>query len=238
MKVGDKVRICLNDSRWQDATFIRRERNHIIVTHNTNEIALKETSVWRCKRGGRRLTYRNRHEIQPMTKSKVGRTKPMRVIPVVFNPLDPSQIVGNYRHMKELPFYKTDGIFTFNENSEQYLSNDTAPGGGNACVRPERQHNNAIGIVTGALGRGGFSSLEEKITTSDGTILTARELIDMGLDDLASLCRARTEKDKIYYCADSNGLLGCGIFNVSTDVRLHITKAIKTINYRMMRPTL
>lgn len=149
----------------------------------------------------------------------------VRLIPVQFKSIN---TFGDYKYMSVKSDVKMDALFIFNDNLTQYLSDDTFEGGGNAIVRPLRQHGYAFGIPTGDFG-GAFQKIEDVVRV-DQENLTVKDIIDSAMLKMLKMIKNTPRIDRVYYCVDNSGVLGCGIFNVGMSVRLYITDWIKNIN--------
>ena len=57
---------------------------------------------------------------------------------------------------------------------------------------------------------------------------TAKEIIDMGFDELTELSLNNPQKRYLYYSADENGRIGSSIFHVDDSVLDYITNKLKS----------
>lgn len=139
------------------------------------------------------------------------------LVPVKFNGLgkhgDFSFMIGQEKHRASL--------FVFNDNVQCH--NTSVRGGGNACVRPY----NVFGYRTAGLDRprsagiptghhiNGFLSLQEAKNHVDAALIEISDLLSEHL------------YDKVYYSADADGTIGCGIFRVPATVKFYITQRLR-----------
>ena len=110
---------------------------------------------------------------------------------IQFKPNDPNT---DYRQMINNPDFE-NALFIFNDNTSGLGT------GGNACIRGKER---AVGLPTGYNDRqrfGGFTTLAEAETYIPSAISTISDYVS-----------THPEIDRIFYCCDSAGLLGVGIF--------------------------
>lgn len=158
----------------------------------------------------------------------------------------PGQEYGDYGAMHKSGKY-ADSVFMFNDNHQQFCAADPqniiqfnkhsthCHGGGNAAIRPEQIHGNAIGMPTGP-----YDSLDQ-IVFIRGQTCTVKDIIWEACERTVDLFLKRSDKDRIFYSIDAPGskLIGLGIFagRVGEDVRAHISTCIQMlpilIKYKM-----
>ena len=116
------------------------------------------------------------------------------------------------------------------------MTKSNVPGGGNACIRPLRSQGHAIGIPTGDLYTGGFSSLNQVMPSSLNMPpgMDAKKMIDSAFNDLDHLILNDPRKRFVLYCSDAGGVrIGSGIFSVSGDVLDYITLKLRSLPKRV-----
>ena len=113
---------------------------------------------------------------------------------IQFKPNDPNT---DYGRMINNPDFN-NALFIFNDNTSGYGT------GGNACIRGKDR---ALGLPTGHIesgpnhSAGGFTTLDEAETYIPPAINAIRDYVS-----------GHPEIERVFYCCDSAGLLGVGIF--------------------------
>ena len=144
----------------------------------------------------------------------------MEIIPIIYNG---ENKYGDFKWMIKNIEYK-DSLFIFNDNIESKYSYKN--GLGNAIIRSYNVNNPNIniplsaGIPTGSLKYNGFDSLSDK----------NKKYIDDSINIIKELILKYKYK-RIYYSAESNGLLGQSLFKVNSEVVKYITNQIHELNY-------
>ncbi len=113
---------------------------------------------------------------------------------IQFKPNDPNT---DYRQMINNPDFH-NALFIFNDNTSGYGT------GGNACIRGKDR---ALGLPTG--------HIESDLIRSTGGFITLAEAetyIPPAISTISDYVSTHPEIDRIFYCCDSAGLLGVGIF--------------------------
>lgn len=228
MKQDDKISVwCNKTHNWKKGKVVSFTKTKVkVIDETAKTFQIQSNFVWRYKHGGKRKRQKhNKTEIIPAGKQKHARRLPRKVMcikPVLFTR---PGLLGDFGYMLSQDAYRDDGIMLFNDNASQFLSKDTSAGGGNAIARPQRQYGHAIGIATGHMG--GFQSLTDPVYWYD-KIYTAKEIIDMGFDDLTELTLNNPQKHNLYYSSDANGRIGSSIFHIDESVLDYITNKIKS----------
>jgi hypothetical protein len=136
----------------------------------------------------------------------------------------------DFYKMIKLPEYN-NSLFLYNENASEYLSCNTASGGGNAIIRPYRMDTNkseknnnsrSLGIPTGHIG--GFDSLNELCYN-----YPAKALIDLSVNMIDQALTINKHIRRVYWSTDDKGFIGTGIFTVNDDVKAYITNQIEKL---------
>ena len=165
--------------------------------------------------------------VQPVVTCTLAETR--AIIPVSFEGVAQ---YGDFGYMIEHEHWGRHSLFIYNDNVEQFLlKGDRSPGGGNACIRPHR-FDRAMPIPTGSFNstKPGFTSLDQLIPDAhaDGA-LSVKKIVDDAVRDIRKLLNRRPDIRRIFYSSDAEGLLGCGIFDVSPPVLQYITKQLYTL---------
>lgn len=126
-------------------------------------------------------------------------------------------IFGDFKWMCAREEYE-NSLFLFNDNEEYHYT--CRSGAGNAIMRRYNKHSDldipiSAGIPTGTLARGGYS----KLTTRTKTC------IDDAFKEIDELL-SKYKYSRIYYSAETDGLLGTSIFRVDPDVIKYISVKI------------
>ena len=141
------------------------------------------------------------------------------VVPSVFSKRNQE---GDFKWMIEQYKYD-DCLFIFNENIEWYEKSFASQG--NACIRNYNQFGiydppRAMGVITGTLKNGGFTSLDEK----------TKKYINYSIDEIKKVIKKYKYK-KVYYSAEEDGLIGTSIFKVDATVIQYITDKLVLLKY-------
>lgn len=142
----------------------------------------------------------------------------MQVIGTIFT--KPGQF-GDFNWMIGNKDYD-DSLFIFNDNEEHHET--CRQGAGNAIIRKFNKYSNldvprSIGIPTGTLNIGGYTTFD----------LETRNKIDNYFKELEELVE-KYKYTRIYYSAESNGLVGTSIFKVNHKVLEYITWKIHLLS--------
>lgn len=206
------------------------KRGKFVVVRNLETRAIEKymrCNIWFHKQGARRVpspflcggskyVRKEKRERAPM--------KMPKIVPVVYRGwLD----YGDFGWMINQSEWRDSCLFLFNDNCKQWFENSLEPGGGNACIRPEKQFGRAFGIPTGDYllpGGPGFTSLPK-----------FKSMIDYFFHKLVDFISENEERrgksyDKIFFSSvDEEGSeIGTGIFRVDKEVKAYITDCIKS----------
>ena len=132
---------------------------------------------------------------------------------------------GDFKYMIDQNINE-DALYIFNDNIEHFNKKSYIKGKGNAIIRYYNQFNtnlkkpHSIGIPTGSLKYGGFTSLD------DDTKLIIDESFDRIIDVLN-----KHNFNTIYYSTNNkSGILGTSIFRVNVDVIKYITNKLHELS--------
>ena len=231
-----------HDNKWCKGYVKGKTNKKAKVYINNGETVVKDTKwIMGQKYNGR--SFRSR---PPEVLIKYGRCKPRPPKKIEIKSMEfksPGEH-GDIGFHCENPEYESK-LQIYNDNGLQFLNGDLTAGGGNGIGRIYRLMR-SMGIPTG--NRGGFSSLSETVFY-EGHILTAKQLIDMSIEDIVLLILYRDSTlkpfDTIYYCTDSISKqrfseigklhnidpIGIRIFSntIGKDVVNYITQQIKAL---------
>ena len=202
-------------------------------------VPLSSVQLYKKKSLGKRVYIPRSDNVVQTQRS--GRYRKVTIVPVKYDPSNPSKVWGNYNLMSRLETYRKNGVFGFNDNLHQFIEHimfpmlQQGPGGGNAVVRPLQCEGNAYGICTGPFGS--LNEYRHVQLEQHGSIanLSVKEIIDLNMKHIARRLLNNPEKDTLYYSIDSNDpegrKIGLGIFagQVGSDVIAEITNKLYTI---------
>lgn len=240
VQISDKVAYWdANTHKWHKGVIHKVSKQKCsIYVDDAKTLDVKPQFIFRYKNGGKKKHYKHTYsEVIPTKKVRNATTRRLpRVIALHFNG---SNKYGDMGYMLGSPhlYWKHDSVMIFNDNVDQFLSKCTFAGGGNACIRPYRQSGQAHGIPTGDCG--GFRSLQDTLIVpqrylpTDSKYMTAKEVIDQAITELVDHLVKDPSKKYLYYSADANNVLGCGIFNVAEEVKQYITQEIHSVPKRV-----
>lgn len=205
------------------------KRGKFVVVRNLETRTIEKymrCNIWFHKQRARRVSSSSLcggSKYVPKVKREFAPMKMPEIVPVVYRGWNN---YGDFAWMIRQPTWKDNCLFLFNDNCKQWFEKSLEPGGGNACIRPEKQFGRAFGIPTGDYclpGGPGFTSLPR-----------FKSLIDYFFHILVDFISENEEKrgkayDKIFFSSvDEEGSeIGTGIFKVDKDVKVYITDCIK-----------
>ena len=138
----------------------------------------------------------------------------MKIIPTVFKGIGQ---YGDFEHMI-LSGKFDDSLFIFNDNEEHHFSD--VQGGGNAVIRKYNKNSTLLvprsaGVPTGSLKHRGYQKLgpHEKF------------VIDFSINEIKELIKQFGYK-RIYFSANTDGILSSKIFSIDDKVKKYITDEI------------
>jgi len=237
---GTQVKVVFN-GKSQRCTCLRVYTKSMKVDTGKTHVNVPLSSVQLYKKkslGKRKYVPRSDHVVRTQ---RSGRHRKVDIMPVKYDPYNPSKVWGNFNLMSRLDNYLKTGIFVFNDNLPQFQEHICYPtrpqyaGGGTAGVRPLQHLGHAFGFSTGP-----HKSITEKCNFQTSLTEPAREmmvteLIDFNAKHIARQVLKNPEKDTLYYSVDSNDpegrKIGLGIFAglVGSDVVEEITNKLHSI---------
>ena len=200
-------------------------------------VPLSSVQLYKKKSLGKRVYIPRSDNVVQTQRS--GRYRKVTIVPVKYDPSNPSKVFGNFNLMSLEEKYLSTGIFIYNDNLRQFQAHVLHPhcaqsaGGGTAGVRPLQHLGHALGVSTGPHGSIDETCNFQTSLTEPPKQMIAGDVIDFNIKHIARHVLNNPEKDTLYYSVDPNDgrKIGLGIFAglVGSDVVEEITKKLYTI---------